>query len=521
MDDAVSGGGSGGGGGVEKSSQQSATLAASNNDGVAPTHHFHDSFGDDADIGVDYGPPIELEEEKLEEQQQHDGDDGNIENSTAAENTNSSIITLEELEETAGLHEATLESLHVKLSKLNSEITSETQVSTTLQHDIETLKRKKIVTKKQMEDNVQLIKELEGSLERCLERLRRSATAMDVEGGEGDDDDAMVEEVGENDEHDLPSAEHEDSHSEVLDPEPTTTAQENDFEIIKLPIINHKNNEDKGSIAWPKTVIDNDKDIKRIRKEVTSLPFAFPIWRTSEFSACTVFTTLDSSSKQLLLDIMNTTVLEHLLWREENKVDGCGQVHQAKIWGTSLDIMVHVLWEHLLPRLKYTSLDEGHTATTTSSCESRLDPNLALCSYELLGTCADDRCPYQHLSRPLSSRQDETSSSADQDYEVIKYHSLPKPALPVYPSLESKRGAEDNETDSRNVDMITVDEKQCPLRQGDDEEMDSLVEPTNETGVEDNDDYVTLPIVMDMTDDHHESATNSNKSPSLRRPKMH
>jgi hypothetical protein len=334
MDDAV-GGESSVGGGVEKNSQQSVTAAASNNnDGVATTttaaatHHYHDSFGDDADSGVDYGPPIELEEEKVEEQQHHrDGDNGNMKNNITVhhekmpddgnnnnnntssskaitENTNSSIITLEELEETAGLHEATLESLHVKLSKLNSEITSETQVSTTLQHDIEILKKKKIVLKKQTEDNVQLIKELEGSLERCLERLRRSATALDVE---GEDDDAMVEEVGENDEHDLPSA-NEEGHEEVLESTPTTTPQENDFEIIKLPIVNHKN-EDKGRIAWPTTILDNNKDIKRIRKEVASLPFAFPIWRTSEFSACTAFTTLDSSSEQLLLDIMNTTEL--------------------------------------------------------------------------------------------------------------------------------------------------------------------------------------------------------------------
>eukprot|EP00984_Skeletonema_dohrnii_P036112 scaffold36704_cov139-Skeletonema_dohrnii-CCMP3373.AAC.1 len=125
-------------------------------------HHFHDSFGE-ADSGVDYGPPIELEEDThdnaaittVSKSQHNDGMELHL-NDSAEEVEDATTITLEELEETVGLREATLESLHDKLSKLNQEITLEEQSSSLLQNDIELLNKKKIVLKKRTENNVQL-----------------------------------------------------------------------------------------------------------------------------------------------------------------------------------------------------------------------------------------------------------------------------------------------------------------------------------------------------------------------------
>jgi len=487
-------------------------------------HHFHDSFGE-ADSGVDYGPPIELEED--EEKEQHEGtnihdiitaadvdstklqhDDNVVDgieiqnlsppNQTEEEEEevvdNHATTTIITLEETVGLHEATLESLHDKLSKLNDEINVEEQTSSMLHAEIETLNKKKIVLKKRTENNVQLVKELEGTLEKCLERLRRALDA-----NVDDDEDVDTKEEGKLDQLLLQVGNevitNEKDHAVVMVTEATNEIQTakdatkdyDDFNIIKIPIKIVE--EDRGSIAWPPL---GSKDVKAVRKEAASLPFAFPVWRTSEFSCALLFTNLDSS--QLLLDMMDMTVLEHLLCREENKLDGCGQVQKSKIWGTSLDVMTQVKWEHLLPSLQRDILFE----TPTVSSESRLDPNVQLCPYELGGTCADDRCPYQHISRP-EPFQDEVVEDSAQDDEVIKYHSLSKLTLPPSPFSDSKRAPGDEVTEADDVDLSS---KQTFALGHSDEELDSSVVPTNQQCFEDNDDYVSLPTVAETTSGH-------------------
>ena len=461
--------------------------------------HFHDSFGD-ADSGVDYGPPIDLEEEEehhdegantAEESKPQHKDDEIVNKDEETEDA-TTTITLEELEETVGLHEATLESLHDKLSKLNDEIQHEQQSSSRLQTDIELLNKKKIVLKKRTENNVQLVKELEGTLDKCLERLRR---VMDVD----DDNDVDAKEevkIDDDDYHDQQLSEngHENMVMDTEEvPNEAIQSDTKDFEIIKLPISTTIDQQDIGSIAWP------ENNIKMIRKTAASLPFAFPVWRTSELS-CPFYTNLDSP--ELLLDMMNTTVLEYLLCREEDRVEGCGQVHDSKVWGTSLDIMTHVKWEHLLPSLQRETVD----VPTSQPGESRIDPNVQLCPYELGGTCADDRCPYQHLSRPKRS-QEETQDTA-QDDEYIKYHSLSKLVLPPSPFSENEILSGDKEMDA----STDVDLKQPPTPEKSDEELDPSVETTNQGGFEENDDYVSFPTVTEFTDGEGVSSSSENKT---------
>ena len=499
----------------ERNNDSSHPLSSSSNVVINHHHHhFHDSFGD-ADSGVDYGPPIELEEDThdnaaisiataptVSKSQHNDGMELHL-NNPPEEEEDATTITLEELEETVGLREATLESLHDKLSKLNQEITLEEQSSSLLQNDIELLNKKKIVLKKRTENNVQLVKELEGTLEKCLERLRRVMDADDEADDDNNGDVDTKEEVKIDDEQLLPvgsQVSDENGHDVVMETEATNRIQSvkdskkadyDDFEIIKMPISIVE--QDKGSIAWPTF---GNKDVKRVRKEAASLPFAFPVWRTSELS-CALYTNLDSPT--LLLDMMNTTILEHLLCREENRVDnGCGQVHESKIWGTSLDIMTQVKWEHLLPSLQCEMVE-----ASTGSSDSRLDPNVQLCPYELGGTCADDRCPYQHLSRPQPTREEATDSAQDDD--VIKYHSLSKLALPPSPYSDSERSSGDKATDAIN----DADLKHPPVLDKSDEELDPSVEPANQRGFEENDDYVSLPTVTECTDDQDVSSSNN------------
>ena len=494
-----------GGGGNNLQHYPSASAQLQRGDSVT-NNNFHDC---EADSGVDYGPPIELEEEEqhdnnadtindtittaaaFESKQQYNDGIEDLNPAHSNEEDTTTTITIEELEETVGLREATLESLHDKLSKLNDEIRQEEQTSSILQNDIELLNKKKIVLKKRTENNVQLVKELEGTLEKCLERLSR---VLDADNDDANDD-VDTKEEGKLDQL-LQPVPDENGHAEVKEAEASNTIQNvmeakkkdyADFEIIKMPI--RIIEEDKGSITWPTF---GSKDVKRARKEAASLPFTFPVWRTSELSSCALFTNLDSP--ELLLDMMNTTVLEHLLCREEKKVDGCGQVHVSKIWGTSLDVMTQVKWEHLLPSLQR---EIGETFAGGPCEERKLDPNIQLCPYELGGTCADDRCPYQHLSRP-EPIQDDTKASAQDDDEVIKYHSLSKLTLPP----------REKATDADDVDL-----KPIHALEHSDEELDSSVEPTNQQCFEDNDDYVSLPTVTETTDGHDDQAVyNSNNS---------
>lgn len=509
------------------SSQQHRKRIERKSNNVAVAVHHHDSFGE-VDSGVDYGPPIDLEEEVPHDavptefkSQQNDAME-HFNNSAQSINqqeeimmdaTTTTVITLEELEETVGLREATLESLHDKLSKLNDEIQLEQKSSSLLQKEIELLKKKKIVWKKRTENNVHLVKELEGTLERCLERLRR---VMDADDGidDVDNDDADAKEEVKID--DLPHLSVAEDHDLMMKTESanTTRSSKDDFDVIQMPITVIE--QDKCNIAWPSL---DGAHVKRVRKEAASLPFAFPVWRTSELSR-SLYTNLDSP--KLLLDMMNMTVLEHLLCREVDKVDnngGCGQVNESKVWGTSLDIMTHVKWEHLLPSLRREMMvEEAHT----DSGERRLDPNVQLCPYELGGTCADKRCPYQHLSR--SEPTEEEVEDAAQD-DIIKYHSLSKLVLPTIVNSCSGGASEVESTNAPDGGRISegkatnanigVDLKQAPAKEESDEELNPSAERTNQREFEENDDYVSLPIVTETTGEEPVSGNNSNDSRDL------
>ena len=453
--------------------------------------HYHDAFGE-ADSGVDYGPPIELEDVEPDDsiEEPDENDQSKVKDNNGSEDFNptsksnyedvdeegATAITLEELEETVGLHEATLESLHDKLSKLNEEIKMEEQTSTSLQNDVETLKKKKIVLKKRTENNVQLVKELEESLEKCLDRLRR---AMDMGEDEYVDVGTMDSEEEEKINDDLQLHQDGDQPPNENNTVASNLAQDlkkrdfGNFDIIRMQI----SMKEVTGIAWPQ---HRSKLAKEVRKKADSLPFVFPIWRTSVFR-CAFYTQLDSPG--LLLHMMNTIVLENLLCREQLKVDGCGQVHVSRIWGTSLDIMKQVTWSNQNPSFTR----EISTASVESEC---IDPNVQLCPYELGGTCADDRCPYQHLSKTKQSKNGRKLLSLDDNF--IKYHSLPKLALPPSPFSEGN-ASEEESTDANDVDLkrsTAVEEK----------EMKSIPESSNVQCFVQNDDYISLPTAAETID---------------------
>ena len=91
--------------------------------------------------------------------------------------TEERIISVRELEEELGLHEATLESL--KLQNFNNKIQREQQHSSALRKDVQLLNQRKVIFRKRTDNNFKLVKDLDLSLEKCLERLRRALGARD------------------------------------------------------------------------------------------------------------------------------------------------------------------------------------------------------------------------------------------------------------------------------------------------------------------------------------------------------
>ena len=97
----------------------------------------------------------------------------------AVTTTEERIISVQELEEELGLHEATLESLTLKLQNFHDEIQREQQHSSLLRKDVQLLHQRKVIFRKRTDNNLKLVKDLEASLEKCLERLRRALDMMD------------------------------------------------------------------------------------------------------------------------------------------------------------------------------------------------------------------------------------------------------------------------------------------------------------------------------------------------------
>jgi len=157
-----------------------------------PSHHYHDAFGD-GDAGVDYGAPLDLEEGDYDSvdgscgdafrdhddedaksaHDVHDEIDGDARpGSTAAAMSTPLEASIDELYEEVGLQETTLATLYSKLTELTDQIEAEQIVAAELRQDIQRLTHKKLMLKKRTEGGLELVKRVEGTLEKCLERLR-------------------------------------------------------------------------------------------------------------------------------------------------------------------------------------------------------------------------------------------------------------------------------------------------------------------------------------------------------------
>ena len=480
--------------------------------------HLHDAFGTD-DSGVDYGPPNEYEDDNDDDNEGLEVDDeggGNIssmqqnyhgeeeeddyktvallqhDNNTTAtaqtttttetytndnnnDNNNNVISSIEQLEEEVGLHETTLESLHTKLQSLNAEINNEQGTITTLTSDIQLLNTRKLIFRKRTDNNIKLVKELESSLDKCLDRLKKV-----LEEEEEDDDgllennDGNVVDDGEPLAVDGESAEiaeefvaGQDQQMSSLDEavctenvdnesKESTSSQPNDQQKMEEEMyttriihLQTKGQTTNHSISWPTT-----KLVRRIHTESLSLPYDIPTWRTHPLSASTILGGMNSTD--MIVNVMNVAALEHLLQAQQELKhyeetsggkegsgsiinNSRGYVKESDIWGTSLDVYTHVNWKHLFAGFKRTDGSGGNyqeqQQKKNSTVESRecrsVDPNVILCPYELGGECADVQCPYQHLNTTKKKRNNGDTTDDRRGEGFVRYNKLPMlPKLP-------------------------------------------------------------------------------------------
>eukprot|EP00956_Cyclotella_meneghiniana_P030779 scaffold78549_cov98-Cyclotella_meneghiniana.AAC.1 len=437
---------------------------------IAASYHYHDAFGDD-DVGIDYGAPLDLEEceydsvdgdahgnhnESFNDAGVDDDANDLVSLNAATKSTDPKVSTqmqidsmtsstpLDELHEEVGLHETTLSTLHSKLTSLVSQIEAEETLAASLREEIQLLTQKKLILKKKTEGTMELVKRVEGTMEKTLGRLRVALGREQI--GVGDDiamavDKAVNEGVKEQlQERQDDAPELMEDQVDFLSFEPTLprneqevskpdNKQEQDKSVtegtadayIEIPL--HHNTEQK--IDWP----SEDSGI------TSKIEHILPTWRTN-LPSPSLWNNLESPN--LLTQLMNISALENLLQRQHYIDEGLlpsgdtGWVNENCIQGTPLDIYRHVdckRWHiNNYASLPSTDSDEAqmNSQSTFDDEGSALDPNLILCPYELGGTCADDRCPYQHLSRRPLKRV----VAMEDGRRYLRYYALPDLRLP-------------------------------------------------------------------------------------------
>ncbi len=446
------------------------------------TRHWHDAFGMD-DAGVDYGPPNGYEEddedgdddeEELRDDNENcaggdggEGDGVEEESSRSAgagalgyflnpiadedltgsnATANNNIITIEELEEEVDLHARTLESISIKLQTLDEEIQKEEETSSSLRNDIQVLNQRKLQLKKRKEKSRKLIEELEGSLQKCVERLGIISS--------GDDDDEYA--------HDDDYSDDDDKNDGVPGEVPSAVDNDDDTSFTSNDENRNQNNvecdhvdpvcqgtaenlissipdhEIRGKIAWPSSEL-----VHNIHVAAEELPVDFPTWRTNALSM-SLLKGIDSET--ILVNVMNVAALENLVKLEEQRLQssetrshhierGGGWVNEADVWGTCLDVYTHVNWKSLFSGFRRVDnsicveQEVEWQSSATSKLSTRIDPNITICPYELGGTCADGQCSYQHLRR-INNRKQTASLRGGLQGDCIRYNNFPKLKLP-------------------------------------------------------------------------------------------
>ena len=157
------------------------------------------------------------------------------------------------------------------------------------------------------------------------------------------------------------------------------------------------------------------------------------------------------------------------------------------LWNTCLDLL----------QLRRVPNEQNNDSTDKTPCnltsedgETRLDPNVSLCPYELAGVCADEFCPYQHVSKQ----------------SLVQRERLPLPVLRLLP-LERQnqrlaKGVVEEKGKGRKTEFVLEgaheQEEELALEQPDSEESMDEYEPA-ELGSENESTHGTLVVTQESS----------------------
>eukprot|EP01082_Thalassiosira_pseudonana_P001150 g789.t1 g789 contig10:734456-736116(-) len=459
---------------------------------VNPANHYHDAYGE-GDMGVDYGPPSGLElddddddEETVDEMGITNDDTTNNNNIQSNDDEQQSVMepSGDESDESHGKVAAVSHHSNDNTIANDDNRTHDNPVTTlSLQELQETFISEEKTTEEKDGGEGTFGERVGGTLERCLERMRRELLVVDVaaasagNGGEevggggdadvvddtngGHDGGEMISTTEALDAADLttqPSIEMNGQDVPTSDEEILTDLTTNHQSTIvynQVPLIFDKSMSITGHIVWPPASLVN-----QVQSEIDTLSCKFPTWRTDALST-PLLQRVDSAT--MLADIMNVAVLERLMEREELlKASAlpsaeCGWVNEMMIWGSPLDVYAQVDWMHLIAGFRR-FVGGGHGSAESTPNDDVYDPNAILCPYELGGTCADERCTYQHIHKQRRTQDVVEVARGESATRFLRYYNLPEPRLP--PALtrgdfiaceEIKEGDEMQTTKTQNL----------------------------------------------------------------------
>ena len=376
--------------------------------------------------------PEQLRSDRMESQDGRGETSSQVQPPAGAVVSEYAALSIEELEEELGLQSTTLESLNAKLQRLNDDIAKEEITSSSLRNELQQLDQRKALFRKRTDKNLKLVKDLEMSLEKCLERLRTALDALrEKESSAG----TSNLHLGESD--DDSTSEDDDGAGSSDPPKESGVGEEADKKVVADNDDDHANStcrpshvdvqfdQSQTTFDWPTKLIQKE------REELNSAPVDLPLWRIEGCAKSLV----QCSSVHLIVDAMNSTVLEHRYELEgrDDLSEDCGWLKQSNLWGTCLDIYSQLPSSLLHSGFRRTCQD-GVGAVNKDEVAGVLNPNVILCPYELNGTCADEKCPYQHLRDNQRKRKRAVANESTPDEDTgaifVRYDSLPELKLP-------------------------------------------------------------------------------------------
>jgi len=390
------------------------------------------------------------------------------------------------LEEELKMHEATLQNLVRRQQALNVEEARRQQQAHV--ERLRALKTRRETLEETRQKHLGLQREIAEALAKSQERLARVLAAAPQE----EDD-------------------------------PNSVTEEDVDEAVVLEVIKEEQTDNTESDDRVETVVPN----LHLNEDVMA-----NFLKTHGESGLAVFLTCLNSA-DLIQRIMNVTALETLALDQSQPE---GNHRQESLWRTCLDFLCTAgkVASGDVSSPPAEESDEASTTETDQNGDAAIDPNVALCPYELTGECADPFCPYQHIKPRTTSAQilareklplptlklpaTPSATSTDALFPVQETEESP-PASPLRKRKRTEKEDEESvqtqplaeEVEEGSVQTQVLSENEEPENGANDDDR-SESQGDGHVAMAWNDDFVSLPPASEPTEEEEDSALDSHST---------